>query len=103
MEFQYTILVLLVASNLRVWLDHVAVMAEQAPQDTSDVAAQTAGERDGPKLPGLPVRTSKGEKDMKDPKMVYGHDENLAQYAPCLLYTSPSPRDLSTSRMPSSA
>ena len=57
-------------------------MAEQAPQDTSDVAAQTAGERDGPKLPGLPVRTSKGEKDMKDPKMVYGHDENLAQYAP---------------------
>ena len=26
-----------------------------------------------------------------------------AQLAPCLLYTSPSPRDLSTSRMPSSA
>ena len=25
------------------------------------------------------------------------------QYAHCLLYTSPSPRDLSTSRMPSSA
>ena len=25
------------------------------------------------------------------------------QYSPCLLYTSPSPRDLSTSRMPSSA
>ena len=24
-------------------------------------------------------------------------------YEPCLLYTSPSPRDLSTSRMPSSA
>ena len=24
-------------------------------------------------------------------------------YVPCLLYTSPSPRDLSTSRMPSSA
>ena len=24
-------------------------------------------------------------------------------YGPCLLYTSPSPRDLSTSRMPSSA
>jgi len=27
----------------------------------------------------------------------------LAQYLVCLLYTSPSPRDLSTSRMPSSA
>ena len=26
-----------------------------------------------------------------------------AQYKNCLLYTSPSPRDLSTSRMPSSA
>eukprot|EP00829_Urostomides_striatus_P014706 TRINITY_DN4430_c0_g1_i2.p1 TRINITY_DN4430_c0_g1~~TRINITY_DN4430_c0_g1_i2.p1 ORF type:complete len:248 (+),score=85.52 TRINITY_DN4430_c0_g1_i2:43-786(+) len=28
---------------------------------------------------------------------------NTAQYGTCLLYTSPSPRDLSTSRMPSSA
>ena len=27
----------------------------------------------------------------------------LKIYRPCLLYTSPSPRDLSTSRMPSSA
>ena len=27
----------------------------------------------------------------------------FAGYSPCLLYTSPSPRDLSTSRMPSSA
>ena len=30
-------------------------------------------------------------------------DEGLTQFHPCLLYTSPSPRDLSTSRMPSSA
>ena len=29
--------------------------------------------------------------------------ELKAKYAVCLLYTSPSPRDLSTSRMPSSA
>ena len=28
---------------------------------------------------------------------------SIAVPAPCLLYTSPSPRDLSTSRMPSSA
>ena len=27
----------------------------------------------------------------------------IYMYTPCLLYTSPSPRDLSTSRMPSSA
>ena len=32
----------------------------------------------------------------------YGAGENLYGYD-CLLYTSPSPRDLSTSRMPSSA
>ena len=31
------------------------------------------------------------------------HNEGLATYLSCLLYTSPSPRDLSTSRMPSSA
>ena len=30
-------------------------------------------------------------------------DEPPAKRGPCLLYTSPSPRDLSTSRMPSSA
>ena len=37
-----------------------------------------------------------------------GHFEAIARlvqspYSACLLYTSPSPRDLSTSRMPSSA
>ena len=31
------------------------------------------------------------------------HDFVLGKYTDCLLYTSPSPRDLSTSRMPSSA
>ena len=30
-------------------------------------------------------------------------DKKIKKYIPCLLYTSPSPRDLSTSRMPSSA
>ena len=82
MKFQYTILVLLIASSLRVWVNDVLVMAEQTPRTESDTAAQTAGDRGGPKLPGLPVRTSKGEKDMKDPKMVYGHNENLSQFAP---------------------
>ena len=31
------------------------------------------------------------------------NQKNLEDYMACLLYTSPSPRDLSTSRMPSSA
>ena len=30
-------------------------------------------------------------------------EKEIIPYADCLLYTSPSPRDLSTSRMPSSA
>ena len=33
----------------------------------------------------------------------WAYFERLRQEDPCLLYTSPSPRDLSTSRMPSSA
>ena len=32
-----------------------------------------------------------------------GTRDGFHGYGPCLLYTSPSPRDLSTSRMPSSA
>ena len=32
-----------------------------------------------------------------------GVSSNSTTYVSCLLYTSPSPRDLSTSRMPSSA
>ena len=51
--------------------------------------------------------------DLEKPRLLYGEDwSSLAftkmqtafrQVKDCLLYTSPSPRDLSTSRMPSSA
>ena len=34
---------------------------------------------------------------------IWKNGTDLPQYEYCLLYTSPSPRDLSTSRMPSSA
>ena len=37
------------------------------------------------------------------PKPTPGNAESLLRDLICLLYTSPSPRDLSTSRMPSSA
>ena len=37
------------------------------------------------------------------PERSSGYNLGLSWYATCLLYTSPSPRDLSTSRMPSSA
>ena len=42
------------------------------------------------------------ELSQEDYASVYGGDA-LANIGDCLLYTSPSPRDLSTSRMPSSA
>ena len=35
--------------------------------------------------------------------MAWASDEDKARYLPCLLYTSPSPRDMRRSRMPSSA
>ena len=41
------------------------------------------------------------ENNISKPMFIESH--RLAQFNPCLLYTSPSPRDLSTSRMPSSA
>ena len=50
------------------------------------------------------------DQDPDDPQAfvwseVYANDEAFSAHVsnPCLLYTSPSPRDLSTSRMPSSA
>ena len=44
----------------------------------------------------LGIRTSKFP-------ILLGENEELVNPGTCLLYTSPSPRDLSTSRMPSSA
>ena len=35
--------------------------------------------------------------------VVYAKKQNILVYPTCLLYTSPSPRDISGSRMPSSA
>ena len=44
------------------------------------------------------------QKDLQDlEKSIYPRYQEAATNIPCLLYTSPSPRDLSTSRMPSSA
>mgnify|MGYP000486367351 CR=1 FL=1 len=40
---------------------------------------------------------------VEDPRITQIGDTYYITYTACLLYTSPSPRDLSTSRMPSSA
>ena len=43
------------------------------------------------------------QNDPKDPKFIPSAKMEITLRKHCLLYTSPSPRDLSTSRMPSSA
>ena len=60
------------------------------------------------KTPEQPVTDSGPGKETppappKEPEKVSVSPEPEKKTEPCLLYTSPSPRDLSTSRMPSSA
>ena len=45
----------------------------------------------------------KYQKKLKDDDKLHKEKDARMKYGNCLLYTSPSPRDLSTSRMPSSA
>ena len=50
------------------------------------------------------VRTQQGLKPVLTSEELLAHLPELKELCcPCLLYTSPSPRDLSTPRMPSSA
>ena len=46
-----------------------------------------------------PVRTAKGGVNVT----IKGQNDEQQRYVTCLLYTSPSPRDVEESRMPSSA
>ena len=50
-----------------------------------------------------PKLIRKGEEDPFAPKAKEGEGEGGGKEVDCLLYTSPSPRDRSVSRMPSSA
>ena len=47
----------------------------------------------------IPIVTAAGHGDA----IPFSHNLNAGQMGPCLLYTSPSPRDTTASRMPSSA
>ena len=69
-------------------LDRLADIVSQEPE--------SSGQQSLPKVTGR--ITTKGLCFRYDP-----HDPPLLKHLDCLLYTSPSPRDLSTSRMPSSA
>ena len=67
-------------------------MARILTSDTTDLSPH--------ELPA--TRSGKPEKDAREDVLGDGSIKKQLLYA-CLLYTSPSPRDLSTSRMPSSA
>ena len=57
------------------------------------------------KVPVLKVEEyyDEANKDKRPMLLVYSDGRVVRPVSVCLLYTSPSPRDLSTSRMPSSA
>ena len=73
---------------------HIVKMPLETCQMLAIVASEKWGHGFGtlPKLDGTPYKTDKGA-FRNHPCTIWA----------CLLYTSPSPRDLSTSRMPSSA
>ena len=54
----------------------------------------------------FPLREKNSSKELENIQKKYNFNEIINVFAsshPCLLYTSPSPRDRSSSRMPSSA
>ena len=66
--------------------------------------SQSSGLLDARKQDALDPLSKIGDLFDLPPNLVYLDGNSLgAMPAVCLLYTSPSPRDLSTSRMPSSA
>ena len=54
-------------------------------------------------IEGMTVSEVKGFGRQKGHTELYRGAEYQVDFLPCLLYTSPSPRDLAVSRMPSSA
>ena len=73
--------------------------------DVDELCAAAAAAREGPLrlnlLGGLPKNLTRENGAESNNYLTQTTYESL--YGGCLLYTSPSPRDLSTSRMPSSA
>ena len=73
---------------------------DEDAEDDADVLSQFKINTKGHKQKYLSL--NKSEKDKRE-KVSDGDASASDEDSPCLLYTSPSPRDLSTSRMPSSA
>ena len=83
------------------------VLADQYPDENTAFAFDMIDKAPEEKERGITINISHVE--YSTPKRHYahvdapGHADYIKNMITCLLYTSPSPRDLSTSRMPSSA
>ena len=78
----------------------------QEIETTLDESSVTAGAKPADPMPKLGADGSSlaGVQDLGGPTPQNSKPtDDSNKYKTCLLYTSPSPRDLSTSRMPSSA
>ena len=78
------------------------------PTQAADLVAKKVGDKIEVTRVGnpKPIVTQNARSDFRPylhPIVAPDGKGELTEYSPCLLYTSPSPRDLSTSRMPSSA
>ena len=87
--------------------DFVRTMRKMALKDSNDsIRLMTIGNTGGWRNFANTKRRIANPSDMKGLKIrtvVADLPQELVRALGCLLYTSPSPRDLSTSRMPSSA
>ena len=87
-----------------------ALAANVIPVAVPSPAGELSGLLTGPSAPalvdGTPAISAASAPDAAGENralLVPGYTGSKEDYAPCLLYTSPSPRDYAASRMPSSA
>ena len=100
---EYVIITLFVASLIGAYVFHR--MTKQTPIDGGPFRSASVH---GPLVDMMPnltgdevmVRPATGEDGVELRKTI---DDEVVQWMGCLLYTSPSPRDATLSRMPSSA
>eukprot|EP00829_Urostomides_striatus_P015744 TRINITY_DN5010_c0_g2_i3.p3 TRINITY_DN5010_c0_g2~~TRINITY_DN5010_c0_g2_i3.p3 ORF type:complete len:154 (+),score=60.71 TRINITY_DN5010_c0_g2_i3:109-570(+) len=83
------------------YLEHLKALAEKKAKETQEIEDQRKKMVESrEKLKKVVLARAEKLRQLKE---VNDNIESDPDVIPCLLYTSPSPRDLSTSRMPSSA
>ena len=73
------------------------------PTDVVRSLLEKGGLLDKTERPSIAIGKAKLEKEKLAKAKTKDEENDISKAESCLLYTSPSPRDLSTSRMPSSA